>query len=185
MELSYVNQNFIYEMLLGQFNAADQYVLQDYDELDPDLLDSREDGRRLAVGYVTPTWVSRLKITDVFACNQRNAEIIRTQKPNVHTAFKAGFVNFCADDTYQTVIITDVWKVIPITLLIVLLDEMLRIAKRVYLLDTADLQLENLPIVGEHLPTGFHAESIARAGKTDVYAITRLVQQLHVEVNNL
>ncbi|MGF6356248.1 glycosyltransferase involved in cell wall biosynthesis [Paenibacillus sp. 4624] len=185
VELSYVNENFIFEMLLGQLNVADQYLPQNYDDLDPNLLGSHEEGRRLAVGYITPAFASRLNITDVFACNQRNAEIIRTQRPDVHTAFKAGFVNFCEDNMYQTVIITDVWKVIPITLLIVLLDEMLRIAKRVYLLDTADLELDKLPIVGELLPTGFHAESIASAGKTEVYAITRLVQQLHVEVNNL
>lgn len=185
VELSYVNQNFIYEMLLGQFNAADEYLPQDYDNLDQALLGSHNEGRRLAVGYMTPAFVSRFNITDAFACNQRNAEMIRTQRPDVRSAFKAGFVNFCEDHTYHTAIITDVWKVIPITLLIVLLDEMLRIAKRVYLLHTAGLQLENLPIVGEQLPIEYYAESMASAGSTEVYGITRRAQQLDAEVNNL
>lgn len=180
VELSYVNENFIYEMLLGQFEVADQYLPQDYEHIEQGILRSNEEGRRLAVGYVSPQFVTRLNITDVFACNQHNAEVIRAQRPSVHTAFKAGFVNFCEDDYYQTVIITDAWKVIPITLLIVLLDEMLRIAKRVYLLDTEGLHLETLPIVGEQLPAGFHAEPIGHREKTHVYGISR--QDMHSPV---
>ncbi|WP_342554266.1 glycosyltransferase [Paenibacillus sp. FSL R7-0652] len=185
VELSYVNKNFIFEMLLGQFNAADRYLTQNYDDLDPALFELHEGGRRLAVGYLTPEFVSRLNITDVFACNQRNAEMIRAAKPDVHTSYKAGFVNFCEDDTYQTAIITDVWKVIPITLLIVLLDEILRIAKRVYLLDTADIELEQLPIAGDHLPTGFQTACVGGTGITKLYSISRLARQLDAEVNNL
>ncbi|MGQ8874169.1 glycosyltransferase [Paenibacillus sp. TSA_86.1] len=185
VELSYVNENFIYEMLLAQFNVADQHLPQDYEDLDPAQLGLQEEGRHLAVGYVTPAFADRLNITDVFACNQKNTEIMRTQRPDIHTAYKAGFVNFCEEGTYQTAIVTDIWKVIPLTLLVVFLDEMLRIAKRVYLLDTAGVQLENLPIVGEQLPIGFHTESLGGTSKTAVFGITRLAQQLDAEVNNL
>jgi len=174
VELSYVNETLNYEMLLAQFNVADQYLPQDYEYIEPSDIDSNQEGRRLAVGYMSSPFIDRFSITDVFACNQQNAELIRTERPAVHTNYKAGFVNFCEDDYYHMALITDVWKVIPLILLIGLLDELLRIAKQVYLLDTTGLSLEMLPIVGEQLPTGFNAEPIRRIGKTGVYDITRL-----------
>ncbi|WP_127529579.1 glycosyltransferase [Paenibacillus kobensis] len=173
VELSYVNGNNNFEMLLGQFKIADEYLEQEYENIEQLIVSSNEADRRLAVGYVSPQLAIRLNITDVFACNQHNADIIRKHLPTIHTAYKAGFINFCNDDYYQTAIITDVWKVIPITLLTLLLDEMLRIAKRVYVLDTDGLNLEKLPIVGEQLPAGFWAEPIGRRAKTYVYGITR------------
>lgn len=174
VELSYVNENFNYEMLLGQFKAADEYLPLDYANIEQLMPPSDEGDRRLAAGYVSPQLAARLSVTDVFACNQRNAATVRKHLPNVHAAFKAGFINFCEDHYYETAIITDAWKVIPITLLSLLLDEMLRIAKRVYVLDTDGLQLDKLPIVGEQLPAGFRAEPIGCKGKTYVYGITRL-----------
>ncbi|WP_145152750.1 glycosyltransferase [Paenibacillus xylanexedens] len=174
VELSYVNEALNLEMLLAQFNVADQYLPQDYEHIEPSDMDPNQEGRRLAVGYMSSSFVDRLSITDVFACNQHNAEVIRTERSTINTDFKAGFINFCEDDYYRMAVITDVWKVIPLTLLIVLLDELLRIAKQVYLLDTAGLDLEKLPIVGGQLPNGFNAEPIRRIGKTGVYDITRL-----------
>ncbi|MGC5776386.1 glycosyltransferase [Paenibacillus pabuli] len=173
IELSYVNENFNYEMLLGQFNIGDEYLPQDYEHIEQLIPGSNEADKQLAVGYISPQLAARLNLTDVYACNQHYAEVIRKHLPAIHTAYKAGFVNFCNDDSYGTAIITDVWKLIPITLLSLLLDEMLRMAKRVYVLDTDGLNLETLPIVGEQLPAGFSAEPIGRRGKTDVYTITR------------
>ncbi|PQP83386.1 hypothetical protein C0Q44_01305 [Paenibacillus sp. PCH8] len=58
VKLSYVNRNFIYEMLLGQFKVADQYLPQDYEDIDPFIIRSHEKGRRLAVGYISPQLVN-------------------------------------------------------------------------------------------------------------------------------
>lgn len=173
VELSYVGENFNYELLLGQLNAADAYLPQDYEHIELSGIHASVTGRRLAVGYVSPQLAARLNATDVFVLNQRNAEVLREQWPSLHTAYKAGFVNFCEEHTYETAVITDAWKVIPMTLLAQLMDELLRIARRVYVLDTDGLQLAQLPIVGEQLPAGFGAEPLGRGGKTNVYGITR------------
>lgn len=173
VELSYVNENFNYELLLGQFKVADDYLPLDYEDIEPLIPRADAAARRLAVGYVSPQLAARLDITDVFVLNQRNAEALRKHRPTLHTAYRAGFVTFCEANDYEMAVITDAWKVIPLTLLAQLLDEMLRIAKRVYILDTDGLQLEQLPIVGEQLPAGFGAGSVGRSGKTNVYGITR------------
>ncbi|MEO3946128.1 glycosyltransferase [Gorillibacterium sp. CAU 1737] len=149
-------------------------VPRDYPNLEY-VTDQLPQGKRLLIGGFSPELAARVKADEVFTIETERPSRLAEQLPSGKVFNRIGLAALMQEKTYSTVIITDIWKAYPSELLRLLLNEALRIAEDVYLIDQPDVVLESGILRGSsRLPDEFSMGPVDQTAEYALYQVSKV-----------
>lgn len=149
-------------------------VPRDYEGLEQLTTEFRGDQKRLIVGCRSAALAARICSTVVYALEPGVVAEIQAVSHSASVCERIGFVSRGeADNLYDVAVITDIWRVLPKVIVPLLLDEIKRISRRTFILNTRGLVVPDLVMPLDPGIDGiahrYGLRSLGRYGSTDAY----------------
>lgn len=160
------------DLVLPHLYMGVEMLPRDYETLDPGAF-MPADGKTLLVGCLSPESAKRLQADAICAIGRETADRIREACPDATVEDRLGAVHPCGDKHYDVAVVTDIWRILPAELLSAMLNELDRVARRVFLFRSESLELGELPIPpAPRMPDGCGMETVWHRGDLTVYGLT-------------
>lgn len=167
------DRSYSTESLIEHFFEAASILPNDYEGIEV-MNGGRTAGQKIVIGCASDKLASRLGADVALVLPRDVRHMMAASDSSVTVQKRVGLANLWDDKTFSEAYVTDLWKAIPENLLETFLEETMRIADQVYLIDSHGFDAECLPLPASRaIPERFVARPVL---EYPTYSVIRLMR---------